>query len=261
MLKITSCLIGFSMIGTLCAQVEPNAGQWKTWVIPTGSALRLPAPPANDVTATELQWVKDSASLRDSTTLSQIHYWDAGSPAYRWMQITLQAIENASLPTPLQTRALALVAAVISDATVAAWDSKYAYNRPYPSNLDSTVAPVVAVPQSPSYPSEHAVTAGAAAGVLSFLFPDQAASLRDLAYQEAASRVVAGVAFPSDAFEGLELGQNVAAAVISYAQADGSNAVFTGSFPPAPGVWSSPNPVSPLAGTWKTWILTTAKDL
>ena len=29
----------------LMAQVEPGAGKWKTWVIPTGDALRLAAPP------------------------------------------------------------------------------------------------------------------------------------------------------------------------------------------------------------------------
>ncbi len=261
MRRISSYLIAVSLVGSLYAQVEPHASQWKTWVIPSGSAMRLPAPPAADVTATELQWVKESASLRNSAALSQIQYWDAGAPAYRWMQVALQAVQGASLPTPLQTRALALVAAAISDATVAAWDSKYAYNRQHPSDLDPTVSHIVAVPQSPSYPSEHAATAGAAAAVLAWLFPDQAANFADMADQAATSRVIAGVAFPSDIFAGLDLGQNVAAAVIDYAKADGSNAPFSGSFPPAPGVWSSPNPVSPLAGTWKPWVLATAKDL
>jgi membrane-associated phospholipid phosphatase len=244
----------------LSAQVEPNAGQWKTWVISSGSAMRLPAPPASDVTATELQWVKDCANQRDQTTLNGIHYWDAGAPAYRWMQLALQYVVNSTLAGPQQTRALALVAAAISDATIAAWDSKYAYNRPHPSSLDPTVAPVVAVPQSPSYPSEHAVAAGAAAAVLSYLFPDQAPKLSDTAYQAAMSRVMAGVAFPSDALSGLDLGESVGSAVVAYAQQDGSNQQFTGSYPPMPGVWSSPNPVTPLAGSWKPWVLTAASD-
>src|ERR1700730_18176556 len=164
--KLISSLIGTSMMCTLMAQVEPGAGKWKTWIIPSGSALRLPAPPGREITETELQWVKECIPQRDQATLAAIHYWDAGSPGYRWMQLAQQSVVNASLPTPLQTRALALVAAAISDATIAAWDSKYAYNRPYPSDLDPDVAPVIAVPQSPSYPSEHAVTAGAAAAVL-----------------------------------------------------------------------------------------------
>jgi membrane-associated phospholipid phosphatase len=260
MLKSTCYLIGLSLACNLSAQVEPNAGQWKTWVISSGSAMRLPPPPTGDVTTTELQWVKDCVTQRDAATLAQIRYWDAGSPAYRWMQIALQAVLNANLPTPMQTRALALTAAAISDATVASWDSKYTYNRQHPSDLDPTVAPVVAVPQSPSYPSEHAATAGAAAAVLSYLFPDQAASFAGMANQAAASRVMAGVAFASDVFAGLDLGQSVGQAVVGYARADGSDAVLRGSYPPAPGVWSSPNPVSPLAGSWKTWVLGTAKD-
>jgi membrane-associated phospholipid phosphatase len=248
------------MMCTLMAQVEPGAGKWKTWVIPTGDALRLPAPPDSAITATELQWVKECVTQRDQTTLATIHFWDAGSPGYRWMQLAQQSAVNAGLATPLQTRALALVAAAIADATIAAWDSKYAYNRAHPSDLDPTVAPVVAVPQSPSYPSEHAVTAGAAAAVLEYLFPSQATTFADMADQAATSRVMAGVAFPSDVFTGLEMGQSIGKAVIAYAQNDGSNQVFTGSYPPAPGVWSSPNPVAPLAGSWKPWVLTTAQD-
>jgi membrane-associated phospholipid phosphatase len=244
----------------LSAQVEPDAGQWKTLVIPSGSAMRLPAPPASDITATELQWVKDCVNRRDQTTLNGIRYWDAGAPSYRWMQLALQYVVNSNLAGPQQTRALALVAAAISDATIAAWDSKYAYNRQNPSSLDPAVAPVVAVPQSPSYPSEHAVTAGAAAAVLSYLFPDQAAKLSDTAYQAAMSRVMAGVAFPSDVLSGLDLGESVGHAVVLYAQQDGSSQQFTGSYPPMPGVWSSPNPVTPLAGSWKPWVLGSASD-
>jgi membrane-associated phospholipid phosphatase len=258
--KLTLYFLGTSMMCTLMAQVEPGAGTWKTWVIPSGSALRLPAPPDSGITATELQWVKECIPQRNQAALATIHYWDAGSPGYRWMQLTQQYAVSAGLSTPLQTRALALVAAAISDATIAAWDSKYAYKRPHPSDLDATVAPVVAVPQSPSYPSEHAAAAGAAAAVLEYLFPDQTTNLSVLAEEAATSRVMAGVAFPSDAFGGLDLGANVGRVVIAYAQTDGSNQTFSGSYPPAPGVWSSATPVAPLAGSWKPWVLTTAQD-
>src|SRR5262249_7654302 len=207
-----------------------------------------------------MELVKDCVDRRDQTTLNGIHYWDAGAPAYRWMQLALQYVVNSTLAGPQQTRALALVAAAISDATIAAWDSKYAYNRPHPSALDPSVAPVVAVPQSPSYPSEHAVAAGAAAAVLSYLFPDQASKLSDTAYQAAMSRVMAGVAFPSDVLSGLDLGESVGRAVVTYAQQDGSNQQFTGSYPPMSGVWSSPNPVTPLAGAWKPWVLGSASE-
>ena len=178
MRKLIWCILAaLMMAGTVMAQVEPNAGNWETWVISSGSTFRLPAPPDSEITATELGRVKHCISQRDQAALAAIHYWDAGSPGYRWMQLAQQSVVNAGLPTPLQTRALALVAAAISDAMVAAWDSKYTYNRAHPSDLDPAVAPVVAVPKNPSYPSEHAAAAGAAAAVLEYLFPDQTTKL------------------------------------------------------------------------------------
>jgi membrane-associated phospholipid phosphatase len=258
-MKISAYIL---MMTSLCfAQVEQNAGQWKTWVVNGGNFQRSPAPPAPDATVTELQQVKQSITMRDQPTLATIHYWDAGSPGYRWMQITVQSVVSAGLPTTMQTRALALVAAAISDGMVATWDSKYTHNRKHPSDLDATVAPVVAVPQSPSYPSEHAVAAAAASTVLSYLIPSQAATFASMATQAANSRVIAGVAFPSDVSAGLVLGQAVGQAVIGYAKGDGSDQVFTGSYPPTSGVWGSANPVTPLAGTWRPWVLNGAGDL
>src|SRR5258708_33372723 len=99
------------VVTSLCsAQVEPGAGKWKTWVIPSGSSLRLPQPPAADATAAELQQVKQGMGTLDQPTLAAIHYWDAGAPAYRWTKLTVQTVVSAGLSTPLQTRALALVA-------------------------------------------------------------------------------------------------------------------------------------------------------
>jgi membrane-associated phospholipid phosphatase len=256
MYKVSSLLIGLLLAGRLPAQVEPRAGQWKTWIITSASALRLPAPPDDTGTAAEIAWVKESAAKRDQAALAQIHFWDAGAPGYRWMQLTEQLAVSEGLPAPMQTRALSLVAAAIYDATVAAWDSKYTYKRRHPSEIDSTVTTVATPGASPSYPSEHAVTAAAAAAVLGYLFPDQAATVNDMADQAGWSRILAGVAFPSDVIAGMDLGNQVGQAAIAYASADGSNQVFTGLFAAAPGVWSSPTPVTPLAGAWHPWVLT-----
>ena len=93
MKKLLFCILCVSMTaGTLMAQVEPNAGKWKTWVIPSGDALRLAAPPDSQVTVRELQWVKDCISQRDQATLAAIAYlgcrlarllMDAAGPAIR----------------------------------------------------------------------------------------------------------------------------------------------------------------------------------
>jgi membrane-associated phospholipid phosphatase len=138
-------------------------------------------------------------------------------------------------------RAYTYVALAMYDATIAAWESKYHYNRPRPSELDDDIAPVVSVPNSPSYPSEHAAAAQAAASVLAHLIPAEAANFQKLAEQAGWSRVQAGVQYPSDYYAGLELGRKVAAQVIAQADADGSAIPWAGTVPTGPCKWK-PNP-------------------
>ena len=111
-------------------------------------------------------------------------------------------------------RAFAYVSVAMHDATIAAWESKYFYNRRRPAEVDPTLRTRVATPNSPSYPSEHAAAAGADAAVLSYLLPDEAAYFQALAEEAGRSRLFAGVQFPSDNTAGLELGRMVASRVI-----------------------------------------------
>jgi membrane-associated phospholipid phosphatase len=257
--RLTTTLILPVLVASAFAQVEPGAGQWSTWVIPTVQRLRPAAPPDPNATG-ELASLHNIMANADGAALNQVTYWNAGSPGYRWIQLTMSELLVRNIGGPTGTRAMALVATALYDATVAAWDTKYAYNRPHPADADPTIQPLVSYPSSPSYPSEHAVAAGAAATVLAYLFPDKADVFNSAAQQAAQSRLVAGAAFPSDTAAGLSLGQTVGDMVVEYAKADGSSQQFTGSFPPVPGVFSSANPVSPLAGTWKTWALTSGSQ-
>ena len=126
----------------------------------------------------------------------RIAYWDAGSPAYRWMDLISNRILSVQTVSAFNHRAYTYVAMALHDATVAAWDSKYAYNRPRPSVLDPTINPSLPVPNSPSYPSEHAAAAAAAAEVLAYLVPAEAASFRALAEEAGRSRLYAGLLIP-----------------------------------------------------------------
>ena len=65
---------------SVVGQIEPQAGQWKTWVISSGSQFRLAPPPDQNNTAAELEWLRGFVAQRDKTALDQIRYWDAGSP-------------------------------------------------------------------------------------------------------------------------------------------------------------------------------------
>jgi membrane-associated phospholipid phosphatase len=147
-----------------------------------------------------------------------VAYWDAGSPSYRCIEIALDQLNTKPMPNPRLLRGMSLMNVAIYDAMVAAWDAKYNYNRVRPSLADPTLAPLVAVPNSPSYPSEQAVAAGAAAAVLGYLYPDDAATFEAKAQEAAQSRVLAGVNYPSDAAAGLELGRQVAQLVIEHDQ-------------------------------------------
>ena len=138
------------------------------------------------------------------------------------------------------------------------------YNRVRPSQVDPSLTPLLPNPQSPSYPSEHAVVAGAASEVLAYLFPAQAQFYRGKAEEAAQSRLLAGVQYRSDITAGLELGRAVAAKVIEWARADGSDRPLTGTVPTGPCRWRSETgaaPAMPLAGTWRTWVLISGDQL
>lgn len=240
--------------------IEPGAGGWKTWVITSGAQMKTPAPPGAKATKEELSELLSLQSQRSQSALERVRYWDAGSPSYRWNEIALKVAADSSASVVTE-RMLALVNVAIYDAMVAAWHSKYKYNRKRPTEIETKLTPVVPMPLSPSYPSEHAVAAGAASAVLSYLFPDKSNFLADSAEECGNSRLVAGVQFRSDVTAGLGLGREVAALVIERAKKDGSDAKWTGTVPTTPGLWNGTNPAMPELAKWKTWVLSTPSQL
>src|SRR5262249_61090671 len=72
---------------TATGQIEPSAGKWQTWVLKSGSELRLRPPPDAQATASEIQELRALAGRRDAATLERIRYWDFSSPAYRWNEM------------------------------------------------------------------------------------------------------------------------------------------------------------------------------
>lgn len=235
--------------------VEPGAGNWKTWVIPSGKDYLVPPPPGAAATRAELRQVADVMSRNDAQAAQQIAFWAAGAPSYRWVD-TINARIFAGVPTtPYALRVYTYVTLAMYDATVATWYAKYHYNRQRPSEVGGGVSPLLPVPNSPSYPSEDAATAQAAAAVLAYFLPLQAQTYQAMAEQAGWSRVQAGLQYPSDYEAGLALGRRVAAAVIAKAQTDGSDAVWTGTVPPGPCNWKGTNPGNVTAANWRPLLL------
>lgn len=237
------------------AQIEPDAGTWKTWVLFSGKQYRLPAPPDKKTTETEWKEIQTLQAKQTEAAVQQIKYWNAGAPGYRWGLLTDQLWQER-MPA---FRPLALLNIAIYDATIAAWDTKYTYNRPRPSGF-AKLNTWLPVPQSPSYPCEYSVAAGAASVVLAYLFPQKADSIQKLARQVGESRVRAGIQYPSDVEAGFELGRKVGELVVARARKDGSDVAWNGSVPTKPGLWNGTNPGGPMVGTWKLWALDSASQ-
>src|SRR5262249_29374590 len=159
---------------------------------------RVPPPPGPAETRAELRAMNGLIAGADAQTAQQIAFWDAGSPAYRWIDLISQRLLSGTPTTAFPHRVYAYVTMAMYDATIAGRESKYFYNRARPSELDPKLPTAVDVPHSPSYPSEHAAAAGAAAAVLAAMLPAEAASFQALSEQAAMSRVLAGVQYPSD---------------------------------------------------------------
>src|ERR671923_220666 len=118
-----------------------------------------------------------------------------------------------------------------------------------------TISGATAAPE-PSYPSEHAALAGTAVGILTVFFPKEEANLQAMAAEVGQTRLLMGTNYRSDIDAGFTLGQAVAQKALARAATDGSDAKWTGTVPTGPGMWVGKEPLEPLMGTWKPWLMT-----
>ncbi len=233
---------------------EPGAGAWTTFFLDAPDDVFVPPPGSLSSTLRELKDLERLRTTRTAEDMAAARAFDDGQPNRIWVKEHAAALERHQPGPPLGARHLAIVDTAVYDALVAAWHWKYTYNRAGPGQLDPTL-PAFAPRVNPSYPSEHAVAAGAAAAVLAWLYPDDAWRFDDLAKDVAHSRVAAGVNFPSDVEAGLALGRAVAAIVIDARENDGAaagGAPHPGPLPMGPCQWS-PTPIGfegPLAVGW-----------
>ena len=160
------------------SQIEPEAGNWKTWFITSGKEYRLHAPLSD---REEIAEVLSKQQKLDSAGLQQILYWNAGAPGYRWYDMMNKLwMTDTSLKGVLSNM---LLGTSIYDATIAAWNTKYTYKRPRPFITDRRIKTYVPKPESPSYPCEHSVAAGVAVTIIGHFYPAMADSVKRLAQQ------------------------------------------------------------------------------
>jgi len=256
MKKLFFFLIANIIVCFSWAQLEPSAVNWKTWFISSGEAYRLPPPPNKD----EVEQVLSVQQQVDSAAMQKILYWNAGAPGYRWYNMMSNLYTKDTSANGVLIFANMLLNTAIYDATIAAWDTKYAYKRKRPFAADNRVKVFAVKPESPSYPCEHAVAAGVATTIISHFYPSMADSANRLAQEAMASRVAAGVAFPSDIQAGFGLGKRIAEAEIERTKGFLTRTSWDGKVPEGPRRWQGKKPMFPLAGHNKTVVLDSASQ-
>ena len=228
------------------------------WLVKSYEQIDRPA--ASPMTADEQAALKAMVAKRKPEDIARFHWWAAGGPVYRWNEMILDEMQLSFVTLPLSVRHLALFHAALDDAVAAAWHYKGATARPGLVVVDGGLKAAAPGSKAAS-PSDYAAAAAAAAEMLAYLFPARAAEFAAKAEEAMQVRLLAGAEFPSDIEAGRQIGRRVAALAIARGKTDGSDAVWRGSIPERPDAWKGANPIAAAAGTWQTWVLSSASEL
>jgi len=227
------------------APVALPPDRWKPWIVASGDAIAVPAPPRPGSSAerADQRAAADAARAREAPAGRElIERWTRGPAVGPWIARALSNVARHTKNPPAASRAYALVSIAMHDAVVVADRARRRSGRG-------------------GHPSPETAVAGAASRVLSHLYAEEPQARLDADAREAARAfVAAGSATLSAADAGLELGRAVAAQVIERASADDVGRRWTGRPPTGRGTWRPPpgsvaRPVAPLAATWQTWAL------
>lgn len=171
------------------APANPEVARVQPWTLKSPSQFRVQPPP--DLTSEK--WARDynevktfGAATGSSRTPEQTdigRFWSDQTIA-QWNRAWRRISNAQGLSMNDNARFFAVLAAAVSDAMIACWDSKYTYNfwRPVTAiragetdgnpdtQPDPNWTPLVTTPAHPEYPSAHGCFTGAAAETLKFLF-------------------------------------------------------------------------------------------
>lgn len=232
----TACAVALSIAAALASGKGVQSGQrLEPWLGSILAASVAPQPPVS--TGKQPLSAKPQAGKIDVDMAERLHWWSVGGPAYRWNEIILDEMQEAFVVLPMAARHLALFHAALDDAVVNARQHK-----------------------GPTKASEHAAVAEAASAILAHLFPARAAHLAKTAEEAVMVRLRAGADTADAIAVGKSYGAKVAAIAIERAKTDGSDAKWSGSVPEGLDRWKGVNPIAPLAGTWRTWVLSSPSE-
>jgi hypothetical protein len=210
----------------------PLFGKVLPWQMTTDQivAIRPPAPPLRgtaemDTEVEECKWYCDNLTRE---RLAIVHKWADGAGTYtppgHWNDIAAEFVRDANFSEVRAARAFALLNMVEHNAAVACWDTKYFYFNARPSQLNPAIKTGTGIPNFPAYVSGHSTFSGAAAELLSYLFPQDEADFRAMADEASMSRLYGGIHYRKDCEMGIQLGTDVAEHIIeTFAKVDGAD--------------------------------------
>ena len=172
--------------------VLPGWGAVTPWVLHSGSQFRPDGPPALD----SGRYTRDynevkaygslSSTVRTPTQSNLARFWLA-TPSALANPLARAVIVARDLGLSATARVFALMYMAATDASIACWDAKYAYNFWRPTNAiragdtdgnddtegDPGWTPFLGTPQHPEYLSGHATATSALSTTMALLFGDE----------------------------------------------------------------------------------------
>ncbi len=206
--------------------IVPFFGKVKMWNVPNVEDVRPEPPPAIGSAAfnKDVEELKRFAKNLTNEQRKIANWWQDGAGTYtppgHWNRLAKEHIVTYRL-NPLQSaRVFAYMNMAIMDAGISCWDAKYYYYYPRPIQTIPGFKTILGTPNFPSYTSGHSTFSGAAAEILAYFFPNEAAKFQKKAVEAGDSRIYGGIHYRFDSEVGLEQGKKVATYAINRAKLD-----------------------------------------
>lgn len=209
----------------------PLFGKVKTFLFDSltmVNSIRPAAPPSTSSQQfkNELQEVYAFSKNITREQMRIAHFWADGintfTPPGHWNYIAASDFVYQNFSEARWARNLALLNMSLMDAAVVCWDAKYFYYNPRPSQADSRIKTVTGLPNFPAYISGHSTFSGAAATVLGYIIPANAAQYNTFADEASNSRLYGAIHYRSDCEKGLEAGKKVGSFAVARGRIDGA---------------------------------------
>jgi hypothetical protein len=162
--------------------VRSGEGTARPFLLTSGKQFRPGPPPALDSQAyldalNEVHTYGSATSPARSATQTDVAKLWAQNSIDAYVQVLRGVLTTTNKPLRTQVRLVAAFHAITTDAQIAVYDAKYAYDfwRPVTAirtgnvSPDAGWTPLISTPRHPEYPSGHGGYAGAAQAVLSAL--------------------------------------------------------------------------------------------